>query len=284
MRNIKFKNNFIRMIVILIAGSAITLSLVAATSNTTQDEFPKALSAPPPQTTLADINTPKYVIIRSSDQATFSSETIASVDSIPVKEGSQFHKNEVLLKLDCRLQTAELDKALAQQTSARMAQVSAKKLKSYGSISEFEYIKASSEAKIADAEVDKLHAVVEKCVIRAPFNGSVAELMVHEHETVKPGDPLLKIVSTDNLEFEMQVPSCWLTWLKTGTDFNVRINENDSLISAKITKINPQIEPVSRTVKIIATITPANPALLPGMSGEAIFPENQQTQCVQDKK
>src|SRR5262249_27001699 len=145
------------------------------------------------------INTPEYVIIRSNDEVTFSSETAASVAKIWVKEGSRFLKNDTLLELDCRIQEAELSKAIAQQKASSLAEISAKKLKKYDSISDFELVKAETDAKIANAEVSKLKAVVEKCTIKAPFNGAVATLMVHPYETVKQGDPLLKIVSTDNL-------------------------------------------------------------------------------------
>jgi membrane fusion protein (multidrug efflux system) len=236
-------------------------------------EFPSTLPAPPSDITAVE-KTPEYVVIKSSDQATFSSETAASVADISVKEGSKFKAGDILLQLDCRLQQAELKKALAVQAATKMAKSSAKKLKSYGSISEFELVKANSDAEAADADVDKLRAIVEKCVIKAPFNGSVSEVSVHSHESVKPGDPLLKIVNTENLELELQVPSSWLAWLHVGSVFYVHLNDNNKKITAKITRIDPQIEPVSQSVKIIGSITPPDSSLLPGMSGQAIFPDN----------
>lgn len=254
-----------------------------ANSSTTENMLPQELPAPPEEISQIETQTPEYVIIKPSDEVTFSSETTASIDNIYVKEGSKFSKDDILLVFDCRLQEADLNKALAQETEAKMASRSATKLKSYGAISEYELVKATSQEKMSNADVDKLRAIVDKCIIKAPFNGSVAEIMVNNHETVKPGDPLLKIVNTDNLEFEIQVPSCWLSWLRVDTDIKVRINETNTIISAKITKINPQIEPVSQSVKIIATIIPANSALLPGMSGQAIFPGNPAKDCKSGK-
>jgi membrane fusion protein (multidrug efflux system) len=232
---------------------------------------------------LENINTPEYVIIRSSDRVTFSSEMTAKVALIAVKEGSYFKINDILLEFDCRERVAELKKAEAQQRSMNEANKSALKLQSYGSISEYELIKAQSEASMANADVDKLKAIVDKCTIKAPFNGAVSELMVHAHETVKPGDPLLKIVNTDNLELQMQVPSSWLQWIKIGTNFNVHISELGKPIAAKITKINPQIDSVSQTVKIVGIIIERDPELRPGMSGQAIFPDNPDTKNVKSK-
>jgi RND family efflux transporter MFP subunit len=214
------------------------------------------------------------VIIRSTDETTFSSETSGKVISLPVKEGTAFKKGDVLLTLDCRLQQADLNKAKAQQQATNKALESARKLKNYGAISDFELTKATAEAEASDADVDKLSVIVEKCSIVAPFNGAVSEVLTHAYETVKPGDPLFKVVNTENLTFEVQVPSQWLSWLKVGSEFKVHINDINKVISAKVTLINPEIEPISQSVKIIGIISPSVPELRPGMTGQAIFPEN----------
>lgn len=220
------------------------------------------------------LNMPEYVIIRSSDETMFSSETTGQVIFLPVKEGSAFKKGDTLLKLDCRLQEAELAKTKAEQAATAKAMESAKKLKTYGSISEFEYVKAKSDADAADAEVQKLKVTVEKCTVIAPFMGGVAEVKVNLYETVKPGDPLLKVVNTENLTFEVQVPSRWLSWIHIDSSFSVHINDIDKSIPAKVTFINPEIEPISQTVKIVGVISPANSLLRPGMTGQAIFKDN----------
>ena len=223
--------------------------------------------------TSQNLNTPEYVILRASEQATFSSETTASVATIYVKEGTSFQNGDKLLDLDCRIQNADLEKSLAMQKSTTAAKDSAKKLKTFDAISEYELTKASTDAEMANAEVQKLHAIVDKCSIRAPFAGSVSELLVHEHETVRVGDPLIKIVSTANPEVEIQVPSDWLKWLNVGYKFHIQIHETNQTVNAKVIRINPQIEPVSQTVKIIGIVTDTNNNLLPGMSGQAIFKE-----------
>lgn len=223
---------------------------------------------------LTNINTPEYVIIRSNEETMFSSETSGQVIFLPIKEGSAFKVGDILLKLDCRLQEAELAKAKAGEEATSKALESAKKLKDYGSISEFELIKAKSEADATSAEVRKLDVTVQKCTIKAPFSGGVSEVKVHLYETVKPGDPLFKVVNTENLTFEMQVPSSWLSWVHTGSMFNVHINDINKTIPAKVILINPEIEPISQTVKIIGSISSPNSELRPGMTGQAIFNDN----------
>lgn len=248
--------------------------VVFTSSYADTNPLPASLPSPSDNLLSVGVNTPEYVVIKPIDEATFSSETAAVVAEVLVKEGDQFQKGDVLLKLDCRVQQADLKKALAQQSQTSMAQKAAKKLQAYGSLSDFELTKANSDAEVANADVDKLSAIVDKCTIKAPFNGSVAEMPAHAHEGVKPGDPLLKIVNTEHLQFEVDVPSMWLSWLHVGSAINVHINEVNKSVSAKVTKINPQIDPVSQSVKIIAMIDPEDPILLPGMSGQATFPDD----------
>jgi membrane fusion protein (multidrug efflux system) len=228
----------------------------------------------PATATILDSKTPEYVILQPSDEATFSSETTASIAKLFVKEGSYFKVGDILIELDCRVQKAEFDKAVAQQSASNIALKSAKKLKSYDAISEFELVKAQSEAAMVNADVSKLNAIMEKCIIKAPFNGAVSELRVHTYESVKPGDPLIKIVNIENPIVEMQVPSSWLQWLHVGSTFDVHVNEINKSIPAKIIRINPEIEPVSQTVKIVGELSTTTDKLLPGMSGQANFPDN----------
>lgn len=223
--------------------------------------------------TLPSSVVPIYVMVRSTEIATLSSETAATIQYI-LKEDDIFKKDDTLIEFDCRVQRAELKRAQAQLKLASSANKSAMKLNSFGSISESELIKAESEAEMASADVDKLTALVDKCVVKASFNGSVSEAMAHVGESLKPGDPLLKIVNSENLDLEMQVPSDWLRWLHVGTSFDFNVHELNKTLPAKVYKINPEINSVSQTIKIRGVLTQPEPLLLPGMSGVALFPEN----------
>lgn len=278
---LKMNKTLLHSLIIASIACPMTIALAAEAPSPSIPEasIPEALvTETKPESSPMDLapgnNTPEYVILQPSDEATFSSETAASVSKLNVKEGSYFRAGDILLLLDCRVQKAEYEKSVAQQAAMQIAVKSAEKLKKYDSISEFELVKAKAEAAMANADVDKLAAILDKCVVKAPFNGAVAELKVHTYETVKPGDPLLKIVNTEHIIVQLQVPSEWLQWLHIDSTFNVHINEINKSITAKIIRINPEIEPVSQTVRIVGEIQPTSEKLLPGMSGQAIFTEN----------
>ncbi len=177
-----------------------------------------------------DAKTPEYVILQPIDEATFSSETTASVEKLYVKEGSYFRTGDVLIELDCRVQKAEYQRALAQAKEADVALKSALKLKSYGSISEYELVKAMLKQKWSKLMSASLVRLLIN-VLSKLFQWGGFRTQIHTHETVKPGDPLIKIVNTDRIIIEMEVPSDWLQWLHINTNFNVHVNEINKTIA-----------------------------------------------------
>lgn len=85
------------------------------------------------------------------------------------------------------------------------------------------------------------------------------------------GAPLLEMVSDGPLKLRLNVPSRWLHALKTGTAFEVLIDETRKTYTAKVSAINARVDAVAQTVELEARIDGKNPELLAGMSGVARF-------------
>lgn len=213
----------------------------------------------------------QQVVINALEEATIASDLGGTILAIPIREGEQFKKGQLLVKFDCRTQQAELNKALADKKNATSSLINTRKLESYGASSKFESNKARADFEKASAEVERLQATTSKCTITAPFSGTLVEKLVQAHSTIKAGEPLLKIVNSDNIELIMRVPSMWLSWLKVGSKFDVFIYELDKKLPAQVDNINAQVDAVSRTVKIRGNVITQNKQLLPGMTGEATF-------------
>lgn len=224
-----------------------------------------------PGISLAQTCANQQVVINSLEEATIASDIGGTILSFHINEGESFKKNELLLKFDCRTQEAELNKALADQKNATSALKNSEKLESYGASSKYESTKARADFEKSNAEVDRLKAVTSKCNINAPFDGTLVEKLVQAHNTVKPGEALMKIVNPNKIELVMRVPSLWLSWLTVGSKFDVYVYELDQKLPAQVENINAQVDAVSRTVKIRGYVISPNTRLLPGMTGEAIF-------------
>ena len=132
---------------------------------------------------------------------------------------------------------------------------------------------AEAAAAKAEAEGAMANAVVSYCVIRAPFDGRVVEVKVQAFEGASPGQKLMEVIDDGELEVEAIVPSQWLSWLKAGTAFSVRVDETGRDYAAVVRRLGAQVDPVSQSVKFYGVIRDKAPDLIAGMSGEVSFPK-----------
>lgn len=64
---------------------------------------------------------------------------------------------------------------------------------------------AKAAATLAAVEQDAARLALERCVLRAPFAGAVAERLVQEGQWVAAGTPALRLVSTDRVRVRLHV-------------------------------------------------------------------------------
>ena len=210
-------------------------------------------------------------MIRSSDQASISTDLIAPVVEIGFKEGATFRKGDLLIAFDCREQQAKLASAEAQHEEMQVILKSASFLAKHnaGSRQSIDTARARVARAAADAEI--IRTELSKCRVVAPFDGRVAELWIHKHETPVAGKPLLSIVSDVDPEIELIVPSAWLTWLKAGTEFRFNIDETGGQHVGVVTRLGAAVDTVSQTIKVFAKFKEPARNVLSGMSGTADF-------------
>ncbi|MEM7069063.1 MAG: efflux RND transporter periplasmic adaptor subunit [Pseudomonadota bacterium] len=216
-------------------------------------------------------NFPVRGIIRASSEATLATNVVALVKHIGFKEGQHFKKGDVLVAFDCTTQNAELSAAKAVLREKKVVLKSARYLhkRNAGNLQDVETAQAIVDH--AAAEVKAKEGYVAGCNIIAPYDGSIAELTIQEHEMSAIGSPLLRIVHTSKPEIELIVPSVWLRNLKPGKIFEFHVDETGQDHIGKVTRTGSVVDAVSQTVKVFASISSGKVSVLPGMSGTAKF-------------
>jgi RND family efflux transporter MFP subunit len=198
---------------------------------------------------------------------TLAAEIGAKINRLPVLEGGVFRAGQTLVQFDCAMQHAQLDRARAVLMGAEKTWNANKRLAELNSVGKVELDLSEAEVIKNRAEVSVAAVVLGKCAIAAPFSGRVAEQKAREQQYVQPGQALLEIIDDSVLELEFIVPSRWLAWLKTGHGFQVAIDEVGKSFPAKVQRIGARVDPVSQSVKLVATIDGKFPELMAGMSG-----------------
>jgi RND family efflux transporter MFP subunit len=211
------------------------------------------------------------VLITPQREAVLASDLAGRIAALPLKDGDRFAKDDVLVRFACDLHEATLAEERAVDEAARATLANRKELAALRSTGELDVALAAAEAKRTAARVALQRGMVERCTIRAPFNGRVVERMVQPFESVSAGVPLLSILDDGELELEMVVPSAWLAWLRQGAEVSVMVDETGSTHPAVIRSVGARIDAVSQAVALKGAFQTRPEGLLAGMSGTAVF-------------
>lgn len=205
------------------------------------------------------------------EKGAFSAGINAIVERVYVQEGQYVEKGARLLSFDCDALDAArtMSEARVQRAEATLkVNQELLKLNSVGPI-EIELNKA--DLKIAQGELNSVLSQVKHCEVRAPFAGAITRRSVEQHQFVAEGEPLLELVSRDELEVRMLMPSTSLSWLRAGSEFSMLVEELNSSMAGKITRVGGAVDPVSLTVSVFGKLDQGDTRLLPGMSGRVQF-------------
>lgn len=209
--------------------------------------------------------------LRPAEHTLLSAGIAGQITAIAVKTGSIIKQGELLVRFDCREQEAQQDIFAARLQAARTQLDVNDRLQSFNNISTLEVDLARAEMAIAEAESRRNSAVLDKCEIHAPFDGTVVARHVQVHQYVGVGEALLQVVNPASLEIEAVIPSSALSWVKVGEKFSLQLDETGAIVVATIDRLVGEVDPVSQTLRIFGRIDSTLDKLLPGMSGRLIF-------------
>ena len=182
------------------------------------------------------------VQLSARDAATLSAQMDGRIVSFAGREGASFKKGAPLVRFDCRVERAELAKAVAERDAARDNARVVQRLVKLNSASELEAAKVKADLAAANADVAVRSAVVSRCTVAAPFDGRIAAEEARVHEYVTAGQSLLKVHDPASLEAQAIVPSAWLTWLKPEASFQFIVDGKFDVTSEPRTYTNSCVQ------------------------------------------
>jgi RND family efflux transporter MFP subunit len=222
----------------------------------------------------------------TSPQSAILSPSIGGlVEETLVDAGDHVEKGSILVTLDSELARLALERAIAEETQARIALDDAKRR-----LTEAEDVGpkrgiAETEIKSLRAEVTRNQAALEAAAaaarqqgsvvrrheVRAPFTGVVSRRLAQVGEWVNPGDGLVELVATEGLRFDFRVPQIYYARLDTATRVDLTLDAvPDEVVPGRVQAIVPVKDPGARTF-LLRVVTDAQHRLpvTPGMSARA---------------
>jgi len=210
-----------------------------------------------------------YIILDPKERTMLSTRITSPVEKINKRMGDAFERGDLLLELDNEIYQAEYLKTKALLEKAQTDVDAKRSLYQDNAASLFELKEAEAELAVAKADVVTARETYDETTLRAPYRGKVVSVFIEEHELPQAGTELLEILRDDILVAKFLVSSD--ETLVLGMPVYFTLNETGETIEATITRISPEIDPSSGTIKVEAEIDNMARKFLPGMSGTASF-------------
>ena len=170
-------------------------------------------------------------------------------DGANVKEGTLLARvNDADLQAQLEQQKTQLE--LANKTLKRYSDL----LKVNG-VNQADYDAALSQVNTVQALIKVINAQIDKTVIRAPFTGELGIREVSPGSYVTPQTLIGSIHQTDKVKIDFTVPETFASLVVKGNLVKIQADGFDENLDATITAIEPQINTVSRNIKVRAMLT-----------------------------
>ncbi|HUM11581.1 MAG TPA: efflux RND transporter periplasmic adaptor subunit [Myxococcaceae bacterium] len=233
----------------------------------------KHMAPPPVAVTTTKVQTVEWQPLRPAvgtlialRGTTLSAELTGTVREIGFENGSLVKKGQVMVRLDTSAESAQLQSALADEELAKQTLDRAESLRKQEVNTQAELESAQARDKQAKATVVNLQAIINKKVIRAPFDGRAGIRAVELGQVVSPGTPIVSLQTVSPIYAEFQLPQQALADVKLGQKAVLKVDVfPDATWEGTITTINPEVDPATRNVRIRATVENPDGRLNPGM-------------------
>ncbi|MBN2713942.1 MAG: efflux RND transporter periplasmic adaptor subunit [Planctomycetes bacterium] len=208
------------------------------------------------------------IILTPKMEVSLSSEVSSTVTSVVKEMGGAFKKGDTLVVLDDTLFQARSKKAKAEAEAKAVELQTAERLFKDKSNSALDLIKARKDTVAAEADLVMAEHALSSCTIKAPFDGKVVKILVREHELVKQGQEVIRLVDDSVLLAKFLCPSQYRNALHLGDKISFTLEGAKEPVTAKITNISPVSDAASGTIETYAEIDNADQKLKGGLLGK----------------
>ncbi len=208
------------------------------------------------------------VIFEAKQRAILSAERAGVLTLLNVDVGSRVKKGAVIAKVDpgelgLRKKRAEL---ALRHLNVQVKDLS--NLKKRGLATNDDVAKAIMERDVTRTDIDIIKKQISKSYIRAPYACVVVRRLAQPHEWVTAGQPVVEIVSLNEIRAVANIPADLAVKMKKGDKNTFYVHDIDGEVSGVIFAVAPEVDERSNTAQIIWAVKKGDKNLLPGMKGE----------------
>jgi membrane fusion protein (multidrug efflux system) len=207
--------------------------------------------------------------IQAEENVQVVSELNAVVRELPFAEGQSVAKGALLARLDDSEIGADARRAEALRDQARTNFARMQQLAEQKAASPQELDDASSALKVAEANYGVAKARFDKTRILSPLAGVVGRRLVSPGAFLRTGDPITEVAAVDRMKVSFSAPERYADLLRRGAAIDVTTSATGGRVfRGQLSVVDPILDPVTRTVQLVARVTNPGRVLRPGMSAD----------------
>ena len=206
--------------------------------------------------------------VQTKENLMLGSEFGGILQQVYVKEGQKVAKGQTLARVDdgglsSQLAQMETQAALAKTTFERQENLWKQKIGS-----EIQFLQAKTNYNAQLKAVAQMKAQLSKSIIKAPFSGTIDEIISERGSVVGPGTPIMRIVSLGNMYLEAEVPEKNIGTIKKGSDVIVNFPVLGETFNSKVTQAGNFINPANRSFTIQIAVPNKSGNIKPNLSSK----------------
>jgi RND family efflux transporter MFP subunit len=233
--------------------------------------------------------------VESSTVSLVASEVEGMVIDLRAREGDTVRKGEALAGLRttamelrrgasaAQLKEAEARLRLAERSLARSQELFDSKVLSQQQLDDafFEMTAWQGRVEQLTAEIARIDHDLERCIIRAPFAGTVVAEHTEVGEWVAVGDAIVELASLSRLEVRVEVPERYFHSMRKGGKAEVTFDAIPGYkVDGAVDTIIPRADPRARTFPLKVALRESNGAIGVGMLAQVSMPAGDTVRAV----
>lgn len=206
--------------------------------------------------------------VQTKENIVLNAEMGGILQQVYVTEGQSVTKGQTLGKIDdgglsSQLAQMETQAALAKTTYERQQNLWNQKIGS-----EIQFLQAKTNYNAQLKAVAQMKSQLSKTVIRAPFTGTIDDIVTEKGSVVGPGTPIMRIVSLNNMYLDAEVPEKNINSVKKGSDVIVNFPVLGETLNTKISQVSNYINPENRSFNIQIAVPNKNGKIKPNLTSK----------------
>jgi len=189
----------------------------------------------------------------------------------PVDIGDVVKQGDVIARLNPRDFKARVKSAKAEVKKTSRNFERAKELIKKGNISKIDYDRVETAVSVAEADLDIAQKALSDSVLKAPFDGHIANLYVENYQAVLSKKVIARLLDTTQIEMVVQIPENLISKVSYIKDIRVTFDSfPDIALPATIKEISNEASQTTRTYPVTLIMPQhVDAEILPGMAGNA---------------